>query len=101
MTNCTIAVLGAGSWGTALAHLLANKGYQVNLWMRNNIQYNTLIETKENKKYLPGIKLSPSLSYHLDIEKALFGAKIILVAVPTQQVRGLLKSCKQFIKKDY
>ncbi|QUH26090.1 NAD(P)H-dependent glycerol-3-phosphate dehydrogenase [Serpentinicella alkaliphila] len=100
MTNYTIAVLGAGSWGTALAHLLANKGYQVNLWMRSNIQYNTMVETKENKKYLPGIQLSASLSYHLDIEKALSGAKIILVAVPTQQVRGLLKSCKQFINKD-
>ena len=100
MINSNIAVLGAGSWGTALANLLANKGYNVNLWMRNSDQYKTMVATGENNRYLPGIKLAPSLNYHLDIQKALHEAQIIVIAVPTQQVRSLIRSCKQFIIND-
>lgn len=100
MTSITVAVLGAGSWGTALSQLLASKGYHVNLWMRNEDQYHTMFQTRENKRYLPGIHLLPSLHLHLDIEKALYGAQIILISVPTQQVRALIQSCKKYIKPD-
>ncbi|SHJ57149.1 NAD(P)H-dependent glycerol-3-phosphate dehydrogenase [Tepidibacter formicigenes] len=95
-----ICVLGAGSWGSALAILLSKKGYDVSLWMRNKDQYESMIKTKENVKYLPGVILPNNINLTLDIKEAVENSKIVVLAVASQGVRKVLKSAKEFINSD-
>ena len=94
----SIVVLGAGSWGTALGLSLFSKGHKVNLWMKDQEQYNSLIETRINTRYLPGVPLPEGINLYTDIEEAIFGTEIILVAVPTQAVRGVIRMAAPFIQ---
>lgn len=97
MNYSSIAVLGAGSWGTALALLLQGKGHHVNLWMRNREQYQEMCETRENKHYLPGVHIPEELKLFTDLEEAVRNVEIILVSVPTQSVRGVMKQILPYI----
>ena len=84
-----VAVYGAGSWGTALAQVLAFNGNSVTLWGRNKEQMQEIAESRENKKYLPGVSLHPTLSVTSDWpEPEAFD--YLLIGVPTQSQRGLL-----------
>ncbi|GAB6088331.1 NAD(P)H-dependent glycerol-3-phosphate dehydrogenase [Alkaliphilus crotonatoxidans] len=94
MNHSTIAVLGAGSWGTALGLVLHSKGYTVNLWMKDQEQYEKILTTRENTQYLPGIAISEKINLFTDIEAAIRGADSILIAVPSQAVRSVLKLMK-------
>lgn len=95
-----IIVLGGGSWGTALANLLAKKGYSVTMWLRDSDLVKSINENKENKKYLPGVSLSENLkaTYSLDIFDK--GAKVVVSAIPTQGIRDVLKKIKGRIPED-
>nr|WP_069650184.1 NAD(P)H-dependent glycerol-3-phosphate dehydrogenase [Caloranaerobacter ferrireducens] len=95
----TIGVLGGGSWGTALALLLANKGYHVDLWVRDIDQCNYMKEARENKKYLPNVKLSDNINVTNDIEEAVYRKNIILLAVPSHAVRETIKKFKTQLKE--
>ena len=87
-----VAVYGAGSWGTALAQVLAFNGNSVTLWGRNKEQMQQIAESRENKKYLPGVPLHPTLSVTSDWpEPEVFD--YLLIGVPTQSQRGLLTVC--------
>lgn len=94
MNHSTIAVLGAGSWGTALGLVLHSKGYTVNLWMKDQEQYEKILTTRENTQYLPGIAIPEKINLFTDIEAAIRGADSILIAVPSQAVRSVLKLMK-------
>jgi glycerol-3-phosphate dehydrogenase (NAD(P)+) len=85
-----IAVLGGGSWGTTLADLLARKGLGVTLWVRNPDHARRMNADHVNKRYLPGVALSPDLAVSPDIAETMRDAECILVAVPSQYIRGLL-----------
>lgn len=98
MQKSSIAVLGAGSWGTALSLLLHNKGHDVRLWMRSIDQYDALMKTRENKGYLSGIHLPKELKIFNEIEKAIENTNIILLAIPTQSVRNILNILEPYIK---
>lgn len=95
-----IGVLGGGSWGTSLAILLAKKGNDVTIWLRDKEQVNSINETKENKKYLPGIKLPDNISISSDLEETNYKKDLILLSVPTHGIRQVLNSCKSTIKKE-
>lgn len=95
-----IGVLGAGSWGTALALLLADKNYQVDMWMRRKEQIKEIKETGFNKSYLPDVKFPNNIEITGDIEKTIYKKDIILMSVPTHGVRQVLNSAKNYIKKD-
>lgn len=82
-----IAVVGAGSWGTALAILMARKGHEVRLWGHSPEQMDLLISERENKKYLPGQNFPDSLFPEKDLEKTLNGTKIVLMVVPSHAFR--------------
>ncbi len=89
-----ISVIGAGSWGTALANLLANKGLNVHLWVREPELCEEIIEKKENTWFLPGIKLNENLLPSTDIASVVKETRYILLAVPSQFLRGILKFMK-------
>lgn len=85
-----MTVLGGGSWGTALGHLMANKGLDVTLLVRDPALATTIREQHENPRYLPGLALSPALSATSDAEEALCGTEILLLATPCQHMREAL-----------
>lgn len=96
----SIGVLGGGSWGTALAILLANKSYNVDIWVRNKEQSLEMDNTRENKRYLPNVKFPDGLNVLSDLEKTIYKKDVILLAVPTHGVREALSNAKDLIDKD-
>lgn len=100
MKEAKIAVLGAGSWGSALAILLANKGHSVEMWSRDKEQVKDMLGSRENKKYLANVKLPENLNITDDIEETIKGKDIILLSVPTHSVRQVLEDNKDLITKD-
>ncbi len=94
-----ISVLGAGSWGTAIASLLANKDYEVSLWHRSNEFVQKLSQDKENKKYLPGISLD-SITFTDNLEESISDSQIIILGVPSHAVRSTCELIKGFVKSE-
>lgn len=94
-----IAVLGGGSWGTAIARLLSNKGHNVKFYIRDISIVNDIKENLENSKYLPNIKFKEITATN-DINFAVKDCKILVLAVPTNAVRTVLKSIKDEVKED-
>ncbi|MEM0963757.1 MAG: NAD(P)H-dependent glycerol-3-phosphate dehydrogenase [Bacteroidota bacterium] len=94
MASTRIAVLGAGSWGTALAGSLAAGGHRVSLWARREEVAHEITEQRQNRQYLPGAHLPP-LHASTDIESVVDGAEVWLVAVPSQSVRTVLAPLAQ------
>lgn len=86
------AVIGGGSFGTALATVLARKNAQVNVWVRDAAQAELVNQSRENKKYLPGITLHPNLTWSNDVAACVRGAEIVLLALPTQYLRHFLEN---------
>ena len=99
MSN-SIGVLGGGSWGTALSILLTNKGYDMDMWVRNKEQASQMNLSRENKRYLPNIELPEGLRISEDLEKTLYKKDVILLSVPTHGVREALYNAKKYISKD-
>lgn len=92
--NKTITILGAGSWGTAIAIHLAKAQYRVLLWGRNIDQIETIIKTGFNTPYLPDIPLPPSLHASTDLSFCLQEADFVIVAVPSSAFHDLLLKLK-------
>ena len=92
-----ITVIGAGSFGTALAVLLACKGFNVSLWGRKKSQLALMRDTGENPHYLPGVKLPADLRIVDDIQEAVSGAYIAVFAVPAQSFRSVLTDAAKYI----
>lgn len=98
--NKKIGVIGAGSWGTALAISLSNKGHAVRIWDINPDHLKELAENRENKRYLPGIKFSDNLQISFTIEEALTDAELVLFSAPAQYFRGALEGALPYIKPE-
>ncbi|MBS4539710.1 NAD(P)H-dependent glycerol-3-phosphate dehydrogenase [Clostridium sp. D2Q-11] len=94
-----IGILGGGSWGTALAILLAKKGIDVDIWVRNKEKEANMNKIRENVKYLPGIVLPNNINITSDIQKSIHNKDIILLAVPTHGVRNTLEMIKNDLKE--
>ena len=86
-----IAIIGDGGWGTTLAVLLAKKGYDLTLWGAFKGYTETMIKTRVNPKFLPGIKIPSQIKITSDIKKAVTDKEIIVLAVPSQYTRLTLK----------
>lgn len=91
LSGTTMAVLGAGSWGTALAALLANNGLRAVLWGRNSSLMTEMVTKRSNPRYLPDITFPDSLIIESDLGRAVTSADDVLVVVPTQGFRALLQ----------
>lgn len=85
-------VVGGGSFGTALALVLARKGAVVSVWVRDVAQADAVNAARENKKYLEGTQLPENLSFTSDIHDAVRGSEIVIMAIPTQFIRPFLES---------
>lgn len=94
MTNVT--VLGAGSWGTALAMVLAHNSHDCLLWSHREIQTEEINKNHTNKKYLPDTILPENLKATSDLTKAIEHASIIVLAVPTKAIREV---CQDIVKR--
>jgi len=95
-----IGVIGAGGWGTALAKLLCEKGLDVALWCHGERTYREIQETKENRSYLPGIPLSPTLKISRSLKEAAGDKTILFCAVPSHTVREVMRSAAAYIAAD-
>lgn len=95
-----VCVLGAGSWGTALAILLSNNGHEVTLWSIDEKEVAMLREEREQKDKLPGVKVPDNITVTGDVQAAIKDKKIIVFAVPSPYVRSTAKLVAEFIEKE-
>ncbi|MEM9242718.1 MAG: NAD(P)H-dependent glycerol-3-phosphate dehydrogenase [Pseudomonadota bacterium] len=93
----TVAILGAGSWGTALAIHLANYHQQVYLWTASPQQVRQLSDERCNTLYLPGIHLPDQITIESDLEAVLHQANDIICAVPSHAFKAVIKKCHDHI----
>ncbi len=84
-----VAILGAGSWGTALAVLLVDAGHQVRLWDHDRPQLARLKQDRENRKFLPGIALPTGIKVQPELESALAATDACTFAVPSHALRSV------------
>lgn len=89
-----IAVIGTGSWGTALALVLHENGHNAKCWTRDEQQVKKIKETGENADYLPGIKIPGSLHISTDMKTVVSDAEMIVCAVPSQVTRKVVENIK-------
>lgn len=92
-----VGVLGAGSWGTALALLLETNGHDITIWSIDNNEVTMLQEEREHKTKLPGVKLPDSMVITNDIETAICGMDFCVLAVPSPFTRSTAKLMKPFV----
>ena len=95
-----IGVVGAGSWGSALAITLAAKGHQVKIWDLDETHLAELTQNRENKRYLPGIPFPDSLVPVSTVEEAVGEAEVVLFSAPAQHFRSALKGALPHMKAD-
>lgn len=92
-----IGILGAGTWGTALANLLTSVGHQVMLWSRFPEEVNTIMKTHKHKN-LPGVEIDRNILYSCNIEEAVEDKDVIVMAVPSIYVRETTLLAKKYFK---
>jgi len=90
-------VLGAGSWGTALGALLAAKGFPVTTWDKDTAVLDEIAHAHRNERYLPGVPLPPTLLAAPDLTRALEGAELVVLAVPSFAVRQVAIEAKRLV----
>lgn len=95
--TATVAVLGAGSWGTALAAHLARCLHNVTLWGRDPALMQNIRSSGCNQKYLPDVQLPDNLGFADDLEAAMSGAQVVLVAVPSSHFETILDAIKPLL----
>ena len=96
LTMKKISIIGAGSWGTTLAVLLGQKGFDVKLWARREALANDIESKKENMQYLPGIKIPNNVITDHSLKDVLNGSEIIIAAVPSEFLRETIKEIKPY-----
>ena len=95
-----VGVLGAGSWGAALALLLYKNGHEVTVWSISAEEVEMLNREHEHKDKLPGVKLPEDMRITTDLEGAIRGAELLVLAVPSPFTRSTAKMMAPFVEKD-
>ena len=85
------AVVGAGSWGTALAKMLSDKVYQIILWGHRQEHVDEILSERENRTYLPGFKLSDNLTATADLKAAVSNQPVVVMVVPSHGFRDVFR----------
>jgi len=92
-----ITVIGAGSWGTTLAYILSDKGYDVTLWVHEKPLADEINSSRHNSIYLPGVRLPDEIRVTNSIDEALIKARYVINAVPAQFTRSVFKDAAPHI----
>lgn len=92
--------IGAGSFGTSLAILLGNKGYEVSLWDRDIEVVNDINENKKNDKYIKDLEIPETVKAYENIEDAVKGSKYVVLAIPSHIIRIAARNLKDKIDND-
>ena len=94
-----ISIIGAGSWGTALAVLLNNNGHEVTVWSILQDEVEMLQKEREHKSKLPGVKLDPAINVSGDLKACLEGPDVVVLAVPSPFTRSTAASMRPFVRE--
>jgi glycerol-3-phosphate dehydrogenase (NAD(P)+) len=95
-----ISIIGGGSWGTALAIMLAEKDYDVSLWIHEPELAEEIESTRLNRIYLPDVLLPDNIKVTSSFERALNRTRYVLCVVPTQFVRSVFQEAKEYLDND-
>lgn len=95
-----VGVIGAGSWGTTIAHLLATKGLEVKLWVYEEDLCEIIRKTRENSFYLPGFQLNSSLYVDNDLAHIVSSSRLLVMVVPSHVYRGVVNEMLPHLRDD-
>ncbi|MGD2271415.1 MAG: NAD(P)H-dependent glycerol-3-phosphate dehydrogenase [Desulfobacterales bacterium] len=95
-----IGVVGAGSWGTAVANLLALKGYKIDLWVYEKEVKDQILQQRENKAFLPGYSLSPNIIPSNDPAEVVLQKNLVIIVVPSHVMRDITQRIAGNVSKD-
>lgn len=96
----TVAILGAGNAGTTFALLATHNKHMVRLWTVEEDLAEQMLQTRENPKYLPGVRLPEAIAIEVDIQHAVARAEIVMLTVPSHVVRRLARAIAPFLTPD-
>ncbi|MFB3820374.1 MAG: NAD(P)H-dependent glycerol-3-phosphate dehydrogenase [Candidatus Methylomirabilales bacterium] len=96
----SLAVVGAGAWGTALASVLAERYRTVRLWVFEPDLAEQMARTRENAVYLPGVRLPEPVRPTSSLESALAGQRLVILVVPSHVFRGVLRQAREWLAPD-
>ena len=96
-----ISIIGAGSWGIALAVLLHKNGHHVTVWSVIEAEIRMLQKEREHKDKLPGVKLPEDMVFTTDLEQAVKGAEVLVLAVPSPYTRSTSHSMASLVKEGH
>lgn len=99
-TQLTVAVLGGGSFGTAIANIIACNNQRVFQWMRSQEQVAGIQRERENSRYLPGYRLHDNLQATADLGEAVRDATLVFVSIPSHSFRAVVQEAKPFLRAD-
>ncbi|MDI4639236.1 MULTISPECIES: NAD(P)H-dependent glycerol-3-phosphate dehydrogenase [Halomonadaceae] len=95
-----VAVLGGGSFGTALASIAADNGARVHQWMRDATLANEINRDHRNRHYLPDYAINPAVTATTDMREVLAGAELVLVAIPSQAFRSVVRQARPWLSSE-
>lgn len=98
--NIRIGVVGAGSWGTAIADLLGSKGFKVDLWVFENQVRDQIAEYRENKVFLPGFTLSQNIFPSCDLKRVVTGKDLLVLVVPSHVMRETVLKMVDYVTEN-
>ena len=98
--NHKVAVLGGGSFGTAIANMIANNNYTTSLWLRSEERAQRIRESGENDDYLPGYPLCAALEVGSDLQQVLNDADAVFFAIPSAVIRQVAREASQYLSAE-
>jgi glycerol-3-phosphate dehydrogenase (NAD(P)+) len=93
-------IIGGGSWGSAFALHLGRLKVKTKLWVKEDDIFGELVETRENRAFLPGYTLPPSVTFYHDLPEAVVSTDVLFVAVPSQYYRALYREMAPYLTAD-
>ncbi|MAN51826.1 MULTISPECIES: NAD(P)H-dependent glycerol-3-phosphate dehydrogenase [Marinimicrobium] len=96
----TVAVLGGGSFGTAIANIIAENGVRTFLWMRDSASATETQSTRENRRYLPGQRLADGLEVTSDLTRAVSDSDLVFVSIPSHSFRAVTRQIAPLLRKE-